>query len=281
MQYANLGRSGLKVSRVSFGCWLTVGNVLDQATSDDLVRRAVDLGINLLDTADVYNMGEGEIALGRAIEGLKRESLVIASKCFFPMSDEVNDRGLSRKHIVESVHASLRRLGTDYLDLYQCHRPDPETPVEETAMAMNDLIRQGKVLYWGVSYWPARLIVQAVQFCRSHGFHAPISNQPPYNPAQPRTRDRSARRGGGRGCDADRVLAAGPGGVERQVSAGQAGHLRHPGGRQPRESLHRSLQHARAARAKRSSWSRSRRRSGRARVRWRSRGVCGGRRSPA
>lgn len=179
--YANLGRSGLKVSRVSLGSWLTIGNAVDEAGSGELVRRAFDLGINLFDTADVYAMGEGEVALGKAIAGMRRDHLVIASKCFFAMSDHVNDRGLSRKHIVESIHGSLRRLGTDYLDLFQCHRPDPETPVEETCMAMDDLIRQGKTLYWGVSYWPARLIVQAVTFCRAHGFHPPISNQPPYN----------------------------------------------------------------------------------------------------
>lgn len=181
MQYGNLGRSGLVVSRISLGSWLTMGNAIEQATSDALIRRAVELGINLLDTADVYNIGEGEKALGAAISGLRREDLVIASKCFFPMSDGVNDRGLSRKHIHESVRGSLARLGLDYLDLYQCHRHDPQTPVEETAMAMDDLIRRGLVLYWGVSYWPARLIVQAVQFCRDHCLHAPISNQPPYN----------------------------------------------------------------------------------------------------
>ena len=181
MAYANLGRSGLKVSRVSLGSWLTMGNVVDQAASTELVRRAFDLGVNLFDTADVYAMGEGERALGGAIRGMRRDHLVIASKCFFPMTDHVNDCGLSRKHITESIHASLQRLGTDYLDLFQCHRPDPETPLEETCMAMDDLVRQGKTLYWGVSYWPARLIVQAVTFCRAHGFHPPISNQPPYN----------------------------------------------------------------------------------------------------
>jgi voltage-dependent potassium channel beta subunit len=181
MEYSKLGRSGLRVSRIAFGSWLTLGHVVDQKAADELVQRAVELGINLLDTADVYAAGNGEITLGKAIRGLRRESLVIASKCYFPMSDDPNDRGLSRKHIHESLHASLRRLGLDYLDLYQCHRLDPEVPIEETAMAMHDLIRQGKVLYWGVSYWPARAIVHAVQFCRAHGFHAPISNQPPYN----------------------------------------------------------------------------------------------------
>ena len=134
MEYQNLGRSGLKVSRISLGSWLTIGNVIDQSASDALVRRAIEHGINLLDTADVYNNGEGERALGKAIKGLRRENLVIASKCYFPMSDDVNDCGLSRKHIVESLHNSLARMGLDYLDLYQCHRPDPETPLRETAI---------------------------------------------------------------------------------------------------------------------------------------------------
>jgi voltage-dependent potassium channel beta subunit len=181
MQYRRLGSSGLKVSAISLGSWLTIGNTVGQRESAALVRAAFEAGINLFDTADVYACGEGERALGEAIAGLRRESLVIASKCFFPMSDEVNDRGLSRKHVFESLHASLRRLRTDYLDLYQCHRPDPETPIAETAMAMDDLIRQGKVLYWGVSLWEPAQIAQAVQLCRAGGLHPPISNQPPYS----------------------------------------------------------------------------------------------------
>ncbi len=181
MQYSNLGRSGLKVSRVSLGSWLTLGMAVDDKQSQEIVHGALDLGINLLDTADVYNRGEGELALGRAIAGLRRQDLVLASKCFFPMSDDVNDRGLSRKHIHQSIEQSLLRLGTDYLDLCQCHRPDPETPVEETVLAMHDLITQGKLLYWGVSMWPAQLITEAVAFCRQHALHAPISNQPKYN----------------------------------------------------------------------------------------------------
>ncbi|MCC6670229.1 MAG: aldo/keto reductase family protein [Planctomycetes bacterium] len=181
MKYRTLGRSGLKVSAVSLGSWLTIGNTVDQAGTARLVQQAVELGINLLDTADVYNRGEAEIALGLAIRGLRRQHLVLASKCFFPMSEDPNDRGLSRKHVVESLHASLRRLGTEYLDLYQCHRPDPEVPLAETAMAMDDLIRQGKVLYWGVSRWSGAQIVAAVQLCRAEGWHAPIANQPAYN----------------------------------------------------------------------------------------------------
>ena len=181
MEYRQLGSSGLRVSTVSLGSWLTYGNTVDQETTDRIVGTAVDRGVNLLDTADVYNRGGGERALAKAIAGRRREHLVIASKCFFPMSEDVNDRGLSRKHVMESVHQSLSRLGTDYLDLFQCHRPDPETPVEETAMAMDDLIRQGKVLYWGVSMWSADLIERAVEFCRAQGLHVPVSNQSNYN----------------------------------------------------------------------------------------------------
>ena len=151
MEYRNLGQSGLKVSRTALGSWLTFGAALDQERAARLVAEAFELGINLFDTADVYRAGEGESLLGRAIQALPRHRLVLASKCFFPMSDDPNDRGLSRKHIHESIDGSLHRLGTDYLDLYQCHRFDPETPLLETAAAMDDLIRRGKVLYWGVS----------------------------------------------------------------------------------------------------------------------------------
>src|SRR5687768_14724568 len=115
MQYRTLGRSGLRVSAVSLGSWLTLGNTVDQAETTRLVRRARELGINLFDTADVYANGAGERALGAALAGLRREHLVLATKCFFPMSDDPNDRGLSRKHVVESLHQSLRRLGTDYV----------------------------------------------------------------------------------------------------------------------------------------------------------------------
>ena len=181
MRYRTLGRSGLSVSCVSLGSWLTFGNAVDAAATERIVRRAHELGVVLFDTADVYNRGEGERALGKAIHGLRREHLVLASKCFFPMSEDVNDRGLSRKHILESLHASLRRLATDYLDLYQCHRPDPAVPLAETARAMHDLIQAGKVLYWGVSMWPPELLRSVTQLCAERGWHAPISNQPPYN----------------------------------------------------------------------------------------------------
>lgn len=181
MQYRKLGRSGLEVSVIGLGSWLTIGNRVDARETERLVQTAFDAGVNLFDTADIYNKGEGERALGQGIAGLVRHELVIATKCFFAMSDDVNDRGLSRKHVVESLHRSLRRLHTDYVDLYQCHRPDPSTPLEETCMAMDDLIRQGKILYWGVSMWPAWLITRTVELCRANGWHAPISHQPVYS----------------------------------------------------------------------------------------------------
>ena len=161
MEYRNLGRSGLSVSEISLGSWLTFGSSIDREGTRELVHKAYDLGINLFDTADVYSNGQGEEALGYALQGIPRHYVVIASKCFFPMSEHPNDRGLSRKHIVESVEGSLRRLGTDYVDLLQCHRPDPTTPIEETVRAFEDLIRQGKVLYWGVSEWRAAHVVDA------------------------------------------------------------------------------------------------------------------------
>jgi aryl-alcohol dehydrogenase-like predicted oxidoreductase len=181
VQYRNLGASGLKVSVVGLGSWLTLGNSVDGAASDRLVAAAFERGVNLFDTADVYRTGEAERVLGASIRGLPRHRLVLATKCFFPMSDDPNDRGLSRKHVHESLHGSLRRLGTDYVDLYQCHRFDPETPLLETAMAMDDLVRAGKVLYWGTSQWPAERIAEVAELCRAEGLHRPISNQPPYN----------------------------------------------------------------------------------------------------
>jgi aryl-alcohol dehydrogenase-like predicted oxidoreductase len=146
-----------------------------------MVHRAFDLGINLFDTADVYAKGEAERALGHSLAELPRHHVVIATKAFFPMSDRPNDRGLSRKHIVESVEASLGRLKTDYIDLHQCHRSDPDVPIEETVRAYEDLIRQGKLLYWGVSEWTAPEIANACTVADQLGGYRPISNQPSYS----------------------------------------------------------------------------------------------------
>lgn len=181
MLYRKLGQSGLSVSVVGLGSWLTIGNTIDANATARLVAAAFSRGINLFDTADVYNLGEGERTLGAAIRALPRRELVIATKCFFPMSDDPNDRGLSRKHVHESIRGSLQRLGTDYVDLYQCHRFDPDTPLLETARAMDDLIRRGLVLYWGTSQWPADKIEEVTTICSREHLHAPIANQPLYN----------------------------------------------------------------------------------------------------
>ncbi|HZN40748.1 MAG TPA: aldo/keto reductase family protein [Planctomycetota bacterium] len=181
MLYRNVGSSGLKVSAVGLGSWLTIGNSVDAKATSRLVAAAFERGVNLFDTADVYARGEAERVLGASIKTLPRHRLVIATKCFFPMSDDPNDCGLSRKHVHESLSASLRRLQTDYVDLYQCHRFDPGTPLLETARAMDDLVRRGLALYWGTSQWPAEKIHEVVELCRAQGLHAPISNQPLYN----------------------------------------------------------------------------------------------------
>ena len=181
MQYRNLGKYGVKVSEVALGGWLTHGRSLDDDTTTKIVHRAFELGINFFDTADVYNKGEAEISLGKAIKSLRRDDMFIATKCFWPMTEAINDRGLSRKHIVESVHNSLKRLEIDTIDLFQFHRFDPETPMEEMVRAVDDLIRQGKIQYWGVSCWSAGQIMDACHTARAWNCCLPVSNQPPYN----------------------------------------------------------------------------------------------------
>lgn len=181
MKYRRLGRSGLPVSAVGLGTWLTFGKVLDDARATAIVRRAFDAGVNLFDTADVYARGAAEEQLGRILGALPRREYVLATKCYFPMTEAVTDRGLSRKHIVESCRDSLRRLGTDHIDLYQCHRTDPDVPLDETLAALDDLARWGDVLYVGVSEWPANTILEAVAANRDAGRRPIVSNQPCYN----------------------------------------------------------------------------------------------------
>jgi len=190
MQYRKLGKYGIRVSEVSLGGWLTHGRSLKDETTEEIVKKAFDLGVNFFDTADVYNQGEAEISLAKAIKGFRRDDLVIGTKCFFPFSDGVNDRGLSRKHIFESVHHSLKRLRTDYIDLMQFHRFDPDTPPEETVRAIDDLIRQGKVLYWGVSEWSSASIVRACHVAKEWHCCLPVSNQPRYNMLDRKIEDR-------------------------------------------------------------------------------------------
>ena len=182
MEYRNLGRSGLKVSEVSLGGWETYGvNVNEDQLVRDIVFKAYDEGVNYFDQADIYARGQSEELMGAALSQLPRQNLVIASKVFWPMSDHVNDRGLSRKHVLESIRGTLKRLGTDYLDLYFAHRYDPEVPMEEIVMAFDQVVRNGQALYWGTSMWPAARIAQAVEFARAHGLHAPVVEQPEYS----------------------------------------------------------------------------------------------------
>lgn len=181
MNYRRLGNSGLRVSEISLGGWLTHGRSLSDNDTSQIVHKAFDLGVITFDTADIYNKGEAELALGKVVKDLRREDLVIATKCFWPMSDNPNDQGLSRKHITESVHGSLKRLDMDYVDLFQFHRFDPNTPIEESVAAIGDLIKQGKLLYWGVSEWTAAQIAQAHHLSRQLGVTPPVSNQPRYS----------------------------------------------------------------------------------------------------
>ncbi len=181
MNYRKMGRTGLKISSVSIGGWLTLGGSVGSEGSARILRRAVEGGVNFIDLADVYSAGAAEEVAGAAIKGLDRTSLVLSSKVFGRMGDGPNQRGLSRKHIIESCEASLGRLGTDYLDLYFCHRPDPETPLEETVRAMDDLVHRGKVHYWGTSVWPAELLDAAHDLCDRRGFYPPLVEQPQYS----------------------------------------------------------------------------------------------------
>jgi aryl-alcohol dehydrogenase-like predicted oxidoreductase len=181
VNYRKLGRFGIKVSEVSVGGWLTQGSTIDDSTTEEIIHKAFDLGVNFFDTADAYNGGEAEKSLGKAISGIRRDDLVVATKCFFPMTDKPNDRGLSRKHITESVHHSLQRLGTDYIDLMQFHRFDVDTPLEETVRAIDDLIKQGKVLYWGVSEWSGQQLTDVVHIAEKLNANPPVSNQPRYS----------------------------------------------------------------------------------------------------
>ncbi|MEH7128541.1 aldo/keto reductase family protein [Neobacillus drentensis] len=181
MKYRRLGNSGLKISEIGLGSWLTYGKAVEDNTAHNCIHKAYELGINFFDTANAYEGGKAEEVLGEALKVYPRSSYVVATKLFFPMGDKPNERGLSRKHILEQCDASLKRLGLDYIDLYQCHRFDPEVPVEETIYALDDLIRQGKILYAGVSEWSAAQIENAVGIGKANHLRPIISNQPIYN----------------------------------------------------------------------------------------------------
>ncbi|MBE7512150.1 MAG: aldo/keto reductase family protein [Anaerolineales bacterium] len=182
MQYRRLGHAGMKVSAISFGGWINYGEgKVAEDTAKEVVEAAYANGINYFDLADVYGRGEAEKQMGAVLKKYPRHTLVIATKVFWPMSDDVNDQGLSRKHIFESIDKSLQRLGTDYVDIYFCHRPDPDTPMIETIRAMDDLVRMGKVLYWGTSVWSGAQIREALDICAKGGYYPPQTDQPQYS----------------------------------------------------------------------------------------------------
>jgi aryl-alcohol dehydrogenase-like predicted oxidoreductase len=171
----------MSVSTVGLGSWLTYGGSVEEATARACIVRAYERGVTFFDTANVYAGGRAEEIVGRAIVDFARDSIVLATKLFFPMGRGPNDRGLSRKHIRAQIDASLRRLDVEYIDLYQCHRYDTSTPLDETCDAMNDLVRSGKILYWGTSEWNAEQIASACDLARENGWAMPISNQPQYS----------------------------------------------------------------------------------------------------
>jgi len=186
MNYRKIGRYGIKVSEVALGSWLTYGGAYGQDQADACVQRAYDLGINYFDTADVYGAGQthpgaAEEVLAKSLQGIARSSYVLATKTFWPVGDGPNDKGLSRKHIMEQCEASLKRLHTDYVDIFYCHRYDPETPVDEVMRALDDLVHQGKVLYAGVSEWSASQILDGQSTARQLNLNPIIINQPAYN----------------------------------------------------------------------------------------------------
>jgi voltage-dependent potassium channel beta subunit len=181
MKYRRLGNAGIKVSEIAIGGWLTFGGTVDDTATNKIIGAAIDRGVNFIDLADIYSRGQAELVCGRLLKNYTRSDLVVSSKLFWPMSENINDRGLSRKHIFESIDKTLKRLGTDYLDIYFCHRFDPETEVEEVVRAMDDLIRSGRVLYWGTSVWEAGEIASAVAAADKYGAYRPQVEQPRYN----------------------------------------------------------------------------------------------------
>ncbi len=181
MRYRKLGASGLRISEIGLGSWLTYGGSVADEAAIQCIHRAFELGVNFFDTANVYRRGAAEEVTGRALKDFERDDYVLATKVYFPMGDGPNDRGLSRKHIMEQCHASLRRLGVDYVDIYQCHRPDETTPLEETLRALDDIVTQGKALYVGVSMWPAELLDEAHRIHQKLNLDPIVSNQPEYS----------------------------------------------------------------------------------------------------
>lgn len=185
MEYRRLGKSGLQVSALSFGSWLTFGKQIGDNTAENLMATAYDNGVNFFDNAEIYARGQSEIVMGEILKKMdwRRDSYVVSSKAFFGLGGELTptQKGLNRKHLIEACHAALERLQVDYLDLFFCHRPDKETPIEETVWTMHNLIQQGKVLYWGTSEWSAQEIMEAHMVAQRYNLIGPVMEQPQYN----------------------------------------------------------------------------------------------------
>ena len=184
MQYKNLGKSGLQVSRLSLGSWLTFGKQISDDTAEALMTYAYEQGINFFDNAEIYARGKSEEVMGAILKkkGWSRDSYIVSSKAFFGIGGEhPTQKGLSRKHLIEACEAALKRFQLNYLDLYYCHRPDKQTPIEETVWTMHQLIMQGKILYWGTSEWSAQEIMEAHMFAKQNHLIGPIVEQPEYN----------------------------------------------------------------------------------------------------
>lgn len=181
MKYRRLGTSGLKISEIAYGSWLTFSNQVELEKAKTIINRALELGINYFDSADVYEKGKAEELLGKILPAKNRSQYIVATKAYWPMSQQETDKGLSRKHIIDSVNLSLERLKLTYVDLFYCHRYDEETPLRETLEAIEDLIRLGKITYWGTSEWTADQINEAYKICDEKHWHLPVVNQPQYN----------------------------------------------------------------------------------------------------
>lgn len=184
MKYRRLGRSGLQVSELSFGAWVTAGQQVDEAVFTDCMTAAYEAGVNFFDNAEVYASGKAETVMGNVIKklGWRRSSIVVSTKFYWGLHDGPNQRNtLNRKRLMEGISGSLQRMQLDYLDLVFCHRPDPNTPVEETVWAMHDMVQRGQALYWGTSEWSAADIAQAWHIADKHHLHKPVMEQPQYN----------------------------------------------------------------------------------------------------
>ena len=184
MEYNNLGKSGLKVSRLSLGSWLTFGKFIEDGIAEKLMHYAYNEGVNFFDNAEIYARGQSELVMGKILKksNWSRDSFIVSSKVFFGSGGQLpTQKGLNRKHVFEACHQALNRLQVDYLDLYFCHRPDKSTPIEETVWSMHNLITQGKILYWGTSEWSAQEIMEAHMFAKQNHLIGPIVEQPEYN----------------------------------------------------------------------------------------------------